>query len=154
MGVGVMGFHDNTDHPKLKPLVVLTGSAKNCNASAPTIGLVDIGVSERSFLFRVLLPGIRNDRSKLKCEIQCNGKVQIQGIMTEGTRPPQVSSSTCQMIVKQVQSPGPFTISFNLPGSVDPRLVLPRFDRDGILEVVVMRYTSPSDPAKAWVPPS
>ena len=58
-----MGVQDYTDHPKLKPSVVLTGSAKECN-SGPTIGLIDIGVSQSAFLFQVGLPGIRNDQSK------------------------------------------------------------------------------------------
>lgn len=53
------------DNPKLKPVAVLTGSAKNCNTTAPTIGLVEIGVSQRSFLFRVSMPCIKNDQSKL-----------------------------------------------------------------------------------------
>ena len=59
-----MGVQDYADHPKLKPSVVLTGSAKECN-SGPTIGLIDIGVSQSAFLFRVALPGIRNDQSKV-----------------------------------------------------------------------------------------
>ena len=50
-----MGVQDYADHPNLKPSVVLTGSAKNCN-SGPTIGLIDIGVSQNAFLFQVACP--------------------------------------------------------------------------------------------------
>lgn len=78
---------------------------------------------------------------KLKFEIQRDGKVVIEGIITEGTFLLQGSSRICQMSVQQIHSSGPFSITFNLPGPVDPRLVLPRFDPEGFLEVVVMRYT-------------
>ncbi|XWS24630.1 hypothetical protein CRYUN_Cryun28dG0119100 [Craigia yunnanensis] len=135
------------------PSVVLPGSAKVCN-SGSTIGLIDIGVSQSAFLFQVSLSGIRNDQSKVKCEIQRDGKVLIQGMVTEGIRLLQGLSSICQMRVQQICFPGPFTISFNLAGPVDPRLFCLRFRPDGILEVVVMRYMRPSDPVDAWVPPS
>ena len=91
---------------------------------------------------------------KVKCEIQWDGKVLIQGMVTEGTGLLQGLSSICQMRVQKIYSTGPFTFSFNLPGPVDPRLFSPRFRPDGILEVVVMRYRKPSDAADAWVQPS
>ncbi|XVE94368.1 hypothetical protein REPUB_Repub02eG0002800 [Reevesia pubescens] len=144
--VDVMGVQEYAAHPNLKPSVVVTGSAKECNCG-PTIGLIDIGVSQSAFLFRVALPGIRNDQSKVKCEIQRDGKVLIQGMVTEGAGLLQGLSSICQMRVQKLCSPGPFTISFSLPGPVDPRLYSPRFRPDGILEVVIMRYRRPSDPS-------
>ena len=58
------------------------------------------------------------------------------------------------MRIQQICFPGPFAISFNLPGPVDPRLCCPRFRPDGILEALVMRDMRPSDPTNAWVPPS
>ncbi|KAK8623200.1 hypothetical protein V6N13_118088 [Hibiscus sabdariffa] len=134
------------------PSVVLTGSAKESNG--PSIGLVDIGVSHSAFLFRVALPSIKNDQSKLKCEIQRDGKVLLQGMITQGTELLQEQSSKCEMIVEKFCCPGPFTISFNLPGPVDPRLFFPKFRSDGILEVMVMRYRHPSDSVNAWAPPS
>ncbi|GMJ02802.1 Increased DNA Methylation 3 [Hibiscus trionum] len=146
-----MGVQDHAES-KLKPSVVLTGSAKESNG--PSIGLVDIGVCQSAFLFRVALPSIRNDQSKLKCEIQRDGKVLIQGMITQGTEMLQGQSSKCEMRVEKFCSPGPFTISFNLPGPVDPRLFSPKFRPDGILEVVVMRNRRPSDQVDAWAPPS
>ncbi|KAA3467194.1 increased DNA methylation 3 [Gossypium australe] len=145
-----MGVQDYAES-KLKPSVDLTGSAKECS-NGPSIGVIDIGVSQSAFLFRVALPGIRSDQSKLKCEIQRDGKVLIQGIVTQGSEVLQGLSSVCQMTVEKLCSPGPFTISFNLPGPVDPRLFSPKFRPDGILEVVVMRYRRPSDPVDAWAP--
>ncbi|KAK8512660.1 hypothetical protein V6N13_082803 [Hibiscus sabdariffa] len=144
-----MGVQDHTES-KLEPSVVLTGFAKESNG--PSIGLVDIGVCHSAFLFRVALPSIKNDQSKLKCEIQRDGKVIIQGMITQGTGLLQEQSSKCKMIVEKFCSPGPFTISFNLPGPVDPRLFSPNFRPDGILEVVVMRNRNPSAPVDAWAP--
>lgn len=43
----------------------LTGSAARGNPG-PVLGLVDIGESEDSYLFRVSLPGVRRDASKFK----------------------------------------------------------------------------------------
>lgn len=59
-----MVMEGHGDHMKLKPSVILTGTAKE-GSSGPPIGLVDIGVSEGAYLFRVALPGVRKDRSKL-----------------------------------------------------------------------------------------
>ncbi|KAK6277533.1 hypothetical protein POUND7_017856 [Theobroma cacao] len=129
--------------------VVTTESAKECDGG-PAIGVIELGVTPSAFLFRVALPGIRNDLSKVQCEVQCDGKVLIQGIVTEGTGLTQQSVSICQTKVQQMSSPGPFTISFNLPGPVDPRLFSPRFRRDGILEGVAVRFIRPSDPANGW----
>jgi hypothetical protein len=55
---------DSANQPKLKPLVILSGPAQEGSAGPP-IGLVDIGVSENAYLFRVALPGIRRNESKL-----------------------------------------------------------------------------------------
>lgn len=52
------------DQTRLKPSVILTGTA-NEGSSGPPIGLVDIGVSEGAYLFRVAMPGVRKDPSKL-----------------------------------------------------------------------------------------
>lgn len=51
------------DPPVLKPCVVLTGTAQEGKVGPP-VGLVDIGVSEDAYLFRVSLPGIQKDRCK------------------------------------------------------------------------------------------
>ena len=55
---------DSANQPKLKPSVILSGTAKEGSAGPP-IGLVDIGISENAYLFRVALPGIRRNESKL-----------------------------------------------------------------------------------------
>lgn len=43
----------------------LTGSAARGNLG-PVLGLIDIGEAEDSYLFRVSLPGVKRDASKLK----------------------------------------------------------------------------------------
>ncbi|GLT35281.1 hypothetical protein SLA2020_097480 [Shorea laevis] len=129
---------DHAQNPKMKPPIVLTGTAKEGN-TGPPIGLIDIGISQSAYLFRVALPGIRNNQSNLKCEIQRDGRVHIEGVVPNELGLLKSSSTIYQMKFQQRNPPGPFTISFNLPGPVDPRLFSPNFRSDGILEVVVMR---------------
>ena len=44
--------------------MILTGTAKEGSAGPP-IGLIDIGVSEDAYLFRVALPGLRKNECNL-----------------------------------------------------------------------------------------
>lgn len=53
----------NTTHSKVISHVFFTGTAKQGSAGPP-IGLVDIGVSDIAYLFRVSLPGIDKNQSK------------------------------------------------------------------------------------------
>ncbi|XP_023002579.1 increased DNA methylation 3-like [Cucurbita maxima] len=146
-----MVMEGHGDHMKLKPSVILTGTAKE-GSSGPPIGLVDIGVSEGAYLFRVALPGVRKDRSKVKFEIKSDGRVHIEGVMT-GPGLLKDSSAMYQMKVQQLCPPGSFTVSFKLPGPVDPRLSSPSFRPDGILEVVVMKSRAPPTVADSLPPP-
>lgn len=75
---------------------------------------------------------------KLKCGIEYEGKVNLEGVITD-SRILDRSPSAYEMKVQQLCPPGPFTVSFNLPGPVDPRLFAPNFRSDGILEGVVMK---------------
>ncbi|VVA95494.1 unnamed protein product [Arabis nemorensis] len=126
-----------TTHSKVISHAFFTGTAKQ-GSLAPTIGLLDIGVSEVAYIFRVSLPGIEKNQNMIKCEIQREGRVCIRGVVPEIAIP---SDSGClyRMQVQQLCPPGPFSITFNLPGQVDPRLFSPKFRPDGILEVVVVK---------------
>lgn len=126
-----------TTHSKVISHVFCTGTAK-LGSVGPPIGLVDIGVSEVAYIFRVSLPGIEKNQDKIKCEIQREGRVCIQGVIPEIAIP---SDTGClyRMQVQQLCPPGPFSITFNLPGQVDPRLFSPNFRSDGIFEVVVVK---------------
>ncbi|KAJ7967004.1 Alpha-crystallin domain-containing protein 22.3 [Quillaja saponaria] len=124
------------DHIQLKPSAILTGTAKHRSVGAP-IGLVDIGTSEKAYLFRVALPGVQ-DECKVKCEILRDGRVKIEGEIA-GVGFLRDASIACQMRSQQLCPPEPFTISFSLPGPVDPRLFFPAFRLDGVLEVMVLK---------------
>ncbi|XP_043707878.1 increased DNA methylation 3 [Telopea speciosissima] len=122
--------------------IILTGTAKEGRAGPP-VGLVDIGISKDAYLFRVALPGVKKDQGQFSCEIEHNGKVHIRGVMATGERSVLRHSRLFQMKTQHLCPPGPFTVSFSLPGPVDPRLFSPDFRSDGILEAVVMKYKIP-----------
>lgn len=82
----------------------------------------------------------------LSCEIERDGKVHLQGVITGGELAKKNPKTEYHMNVAQLSPPGPFTISFKLPGPVDPRLFSPTFRSDGILEGVVMKYRAPGVP--------
>lgn len=54
-----MSSHQYAELPQVKPLVTLSGTAKE-GAIGPTLGLIDIGESEYAYLFQVSLPGVRD----------------------------------------------------------------------------------------------
>ena len=56
----------------------------------------------------------------------------------------------CEMKVQQIPAPGPFTITFNLPGPVDPRLCSPEFRTDGIFEAIVMKHVAAEGLPENW----
>ncbi|KAL6966472.1 hypothetical protein U1Q18_032252 [Sarracenia purpurea var. burkii] len=124
---------------QVKPAVVLTGTAKEGRPGHP-IGVTDIGESEKAYFCRVALPGLRNNESNITCDIDCDGRVHIQGTVTGGVL--KDPSTVYEMKVQELCPPGRFTISFNLPGPVDPRLASPNFRADGILEIVIFKPKS------------
>ncbi|TKY71326.1 Increased DNA methylation 2 [Spatholobus suberectus] len=140
-----------SDGPTLMPLLsipdiddcngdsslILTGTARR-GLFGPSVGVVDIGVSKVAYLFRVSLPGVKKDCSQFSCDIESNGRVQMRGVLTGG-RTITKQSRVFQMKIRQLCSPGPFTLSFSLPGPVDPRLFAPNFRSDGIFEGVVIK---------------
>jgi len=75
---------------------------------------------------------------QFSCDIESDGKVEIRGLLSGG-RTIARQSRLFQMKTQQLCSPGPFTISFSLPGPVDPRLFAPNFRSDGIFEGVVIK---------------
>ncbi|KAK2642377.1 hypothetical protein Ddye_024140 [Dipteronia dyeriana] len=110
------------------------GTPKELPLTVPPMGLVGIGVSEEAFIFRVSLPGIQNTRRYLRCKIKLDGTVRIKGVAVTTDAAMKYLSIGHQMIFWQL-SPGPFTVSFTLPGPVDPHLAKFVFRPDGILEL-------------------
>ncbi|CAL1355259.1 unnamed protein product [Linum trigynum] len=128
--------------PEFKPTVTITGTASEGRAG-PQLGSVDIGVSHEAYLFRVTLPGVRKNHGDVKCRIQRDGSVQIQGV-----RPPTSDflgsfPGEFMLKVEELCPSGTVRIGFKLPGPVEPRLFVPTY-RDGILEGVVMKCRMPS----------
>ncbi|XP_059281103.1 uncharacterized protein LOC132034759 [Lycium ferocissimum] len=140
LGTAVSTNSEEYARSHTKPVITLTGTAEKC-AIGPPLGLVDIGESENAYLFRVALPGVRH-KCNIKCDIQREGRVRIEGVVAE-SEVLKKSPKGYEMKVQQLSPPGPFTVSFSLPGPVDPRLCSPHFRADGILEVIVMKYRIP-----------
>lgn len=82
----------------------------------------------------------------LKVDVRVDGKVEIQGIVQDSEFFNNHTSNKYDPKVQQLAPLGNFNISFSLPGRVDPRLVSPTFRNTGILEVVVMKHTTPINP--------
>ncbi|GLJ39474.1 hypothetical protein SUGI_0806440 [Cryptomeria japonica] len=121
-----------------KPSIAFTGSAA-ARQVGPVIGLVDIGVCEDAYLFRIALPGVKKDQREFSCEVECDGKVVIRGTTTTGEQKVLKNSRTFQMQTQHLCPPGPFTVSFQLPGPVEPREFSGNFGADGVLEGIVMK---------------
>ncbi|XP_057518085.1 increased DNA methylation 3-like isoform X2 [Amaranthus tricolor] len=119
--------------------VALSGTA-GLGAFGPSVGHVDIGISKSAYLFRVALPGVTKENCHLKCEIERDGKVLLRGVVIGGDLAKTRPEKEYDKKVAQLTPAGPFTICFRLPGPVDPRLFLPTFRSDGILEGAVFKY--------------
>lgn len=76
---------------------------------------------------------------EFSCEIEWNGNVHIRGVTTTGEQNVCRYSRIYEMKFQQQCLPGPFSLSFFLPGPVDPRLFSPNFRSDGIFEAVVVK---------------
>lgn len=118
--------------------ILLDGTARR-GTVGPAVGAMDIGISKAAYLFRVALPGVKKDNCQFSCEIESSGKVHLRGLTTGG-RTITKRSRVFEMEFRQLCPPGPFTLSFNLPGPVDPRLFAPNFRSDGIFEGVVVKH--------------
>ncbi|GAB2287343.1 hypothetical protein Dimus_021722 [Dionaea muscipula] len=116
----------------------LTGSAVKGQVG-PVIGLMDVGESKDSYLFRVALPGVKREDGAFRCEVESDGKVLIVGETITGEKTVYRYTQAFEMLTNNLCPPGPFTISFRLPGPVDPRRFHGNFGTDGIMEGIVMK---------------
>ncbi|KAF9683274.1 hypothetical protein SADUNF_Sadunf05G0195900 [Salix dunnii] len=106
---GRMDAPGSANQLKMMPLVTVNGTVRQSGAG-PSIGLVDIGINENAYFLR-----------NLSCDLECDGTVHIEGVATIEARILKDSSRVFHMSVQQLWPPGPFNISFKLPGPVDPR---------------------------------
>lgn len=81
----------------------------------------------------------------IKCGIRDDGRVKIEAEVV-GSSVLKGQSVVFEVKVQELCPPGRFSVSFNLPGPVDPRLASLNFKEDGILEVTVMKYRIPYFP--------
>ncbi|PSS19638.1 Alpha-crystallin domain-containing protein [Actinidia chinensis var. chinensis] len=118
--------------------VGLKGSAA-MGKVGPIIGLMDVGESDDAYLFRVSLPGVATDRNKFSCNVEPGGKVVLKGVTSTGERIVRKHSQVFQMRTQNLSPPGPFSVSFGLPGPVDEQYFDGSFGVDGIFEGIVRK---------------
>uniref|UniRef100_A0A2K1XZY4 SHSP domain-containing protein n=1 Tax=Populus trichocarpa TaxID=3694 RepID=A0A2K1XZY4_POPTR len=106
------------------------------------VGLVDIGECDDAYYFRVSLPGVRKDPNEFSYKIEADGKVLIKGVTITGERTVYKFSQKFEMLSRNLCPPGQFSISFQLPGPVDPRQLTSNFGDDGILDALIMKKRS------------
>ncbi|MBA0680849.1 hypothetical protein Goari_012526 [Gossypium aridum] len=117
--------------------VALTGAAAT-GSMGPLIGKVEIGELKDSYYFRVSLPGVSMDNREFNCVIGADGKVTIQGILTTGEQIVSNESGVFRMLTQNLGPPGPFTVSFRLPGPVNNQEVKSHL-ACGFLEAIVKK---------------
>ncbi|KAD7478405.1 hypothetical protein R6Q59_007849 [Mikania micrantha] len=116
----------------------LTGSA-TMGQIGHSIGSIDIGECEDSYLFRVSLPGVKRDEREFSCEVEDDGKVSVRGVTVTAEKTVCRFDQIFEMQSQNLCPPGHFSVSFKLPGPVDPQQFSGNFGTDGILEGIVMK---------------
>lgn len=116
----------------------LTGSG-TMGQIGPSIGHIDIGECEDSYIFRVSLPGVKRDERDFSCEVEDDGKVLVRGVTVTGEKTVCRFDQIFEMQSQKLCPPGHFSVSFKLPGPVDPQQFSGNFGTDGILEGIVMK---------------
>lgn len=76
---------------------------------------------------------------EFSCEVESNGTVLIKGVTVTGERRINRYSQVFEMKSQNLCPPGPFSISFELPGPVDPQQFHGTFSTDGILEGIALK---------------
>lgn len=71
--------------------------------------------------------------------MESDGKVFIKGMTTAGDRTVRKYSQVFEMQTQNLCPTGQFSISFKLPGPVDPQQFSGNFGTDGIFEGIVMK---------------
>lgn len=71
--------------------------------------------------------------------IEPNGKIFIKGVTTTGEKKVYKHNMVFEMLTQNLCPPGEFSISFQLPGPIDPQQINAVFGTDGIFEGVVKK---------------
>lgn len=75
---------------------------------------------------------------EFSCDIEPDGTVLIKGIVKTGEKTVYRNFQVYHMRTQNLGPPGPFTVSFRLPGPVNPQQVTSKL-ADGILEATVKK---------------
>lgn len=93
----------------------------------------------------LIFPSIEYITGDFSCEVESDGAVVIKGVTVTGERLVEKYTQVFEMRSQNLCPPGPFCVSFKLPGPVDPQQFHGTFATDGILEGIALkatRYTS------------
>lgn len=148
-GPGLVVLPSQPSREELRRIVEIARNAYAVTGSAAKgqvgsgIGLMDIDESEDSYLFRVALPGVKRENRAFRCEVESDGRVVIKGETTTGEKRVYRHSQTFIMQTQNLCPSGPFSVSFQLPGPVDPQRFSGSFGSDAILEGVVIKQKYP-----------
>ncbi|KAB2630146.1 hypothetical protein D8674_007665 [Pyrus ussuriensis x Pyrus communis] len=118
--------------------IILTGAAAALAQGGPTVGSVDIGENEDSYLFRVSIPGALKE-DKFSCNVDPDGKVLIQGVTTTGGKIVCRDFHVFKMKTQNLCPPGHFSVSIQLPGPVESEQKIVSLENEGILEGIVKK---------------
>ncbi|XP_077243383.1 alpha-crystallin domain-containing protein 22.3-like [Tasmannia lanceolata] len=120
-----------------KKAISLTGTA--VRPTGPLIGLVDIGVSQKAYLFRMYLPGVKRGEDEFSIEVESSGRVTIKGESTTGEKLVVRNNQVFEMQTQTLCPSGEFSVSFQLPGRVEYQEFQGSFGFDGIFEGIVLK---------------
>lgn len=73
------------------------------------------------------------------CEVESDGRVLIKGVTSMGEKTVEKYSQVFEMQSQNLCPPGPFSLSFKLPGPVDPQQFLGTFATDAIFEGIAWK---------------
>lgn len=73
------------------------------------------------------------------CEVEDDGKVLVRGVTTTGEKEVHRYGHSFEMQTRNLCPPGNFSVSFRLPGPVEPQEFSGSFGTDGILEGIVLK---------------
>jgi len=74
-----------------------------------------------------------------RCDVGPNGAIVIKGVSETGENMVRRDNMVFKMQTQNLCPTGDFTISFKLPGPVDPQEFSGIFGTDGILEGIVLK---------------
>nr|TKS04367.1 uncharacterized protein D5086_0000145680 [Populus alba] len=117
----------------------LIAATKNGVALTGTAAMEQVGqVVGWSTSVNVTMPTISRYEFSYKIEAD-GGEVLIKGVTITGERTVYKFSQKFDMLSRNLCPPGQFSISFQLPGPVDPRQLTSNFGDDGILDALIMK---------------